>query len=322
MSEKSPEKTFDDIFRPPPGGDVTLRSSDGVEFLAHSVILGIASSVFASLLVVGTNKDAVELSETADTVSPMLQFMYPNIASPTMTSIKMLSRCLRAAQKYDLGGMIETLDKEISTDTTAQSLIQIDPLRIHQLALQFNLPKAQVAAAPLVLTDKADVCDPSKLSGLVKNYPSASLIRLAAIQGTRAKILADVLFHFYQYPIKPSVKPSMFYDLSCHSCQKWLGECKESSARTWFYYGSPPSWVLAWATLVYQTLLASPLEKSDHLFDAFILNKLEGADNVCQDCLRDFWTLHSQRTDFNKWAEVIKGVLKQRLESVHHLHAL
>lgn len=170
-SEKAPEKTFDDIFRPPPGGDVTLRSSDGVEFLVHSVILGVASSVFAGLLVVGTNKDVVDLSEAADTVSLMLRLIYPNKKTPTMTSFDMLFQCLCAARKYDLEGMLENIDEQLVINTTPQSLVHLDPLRAHQLALEFDLPNTKVAAAALAATGGTEICDYSRLAELVKSHP-------------------------------------------------------------------------------------------------------------------------------------------------------
>ena len=80
MTEPTGPKTSNEIFRPPPGGDIILRSIDGVEFLVHSVILGVASSVFEGLLQVGTNRDAVELSENAEILSLVLRFIYPTSA--------------------------------------------------------------------------------------------------------------------------------------------------------------------------------------------------------------------------------------------------
>ncbi|KAF8603541.1 hypothetical protein BDV93DRAFT_544708 [Ceratobasidium sp. AG-I] len=318
-----PDKSFDDIFRPPPGGDVTLRSSDSVEFLVHSVILGVASSVFASLLVVGTNKDAIELSEPADTISLMLRFAYPNKKLPTMTSFDMLRQCLCVAQKYDLSGMLENIDEQLATSASPQSLAHLDPSRAHQLALEFNLPSTKVVAASLAATGGTDFCDHSRLAELARSYPPASLIRLAAIQGTRARILADVLLGLYKHPISAAKEsPCLFYNLSCKACQHWLKECQGTSARGGLYSLSPPSWALAWVTLVYETLLSAPLEKSDHLFDAAILEKFEGSSHVCQDCLNDFWQRRKQRGVFNGWAVGIKDELKQRLESVHHLYDL
>lgn len=299
-----------------------LRSIDGVEFLVHSVVLKLASSVFEGLLIVGTNKDAVELSENADTVSLMLQFIYPNSRPPIIASFQMLSQCLHVAQKYDLESMLDTIDDQLSTNTTPHSLIIASPFRVHQLALQFNLPKAKVAAAPLVLASEVDLCNPLRLVHLLRPDNSGSLIRLAAIQGTRAKILADVLFHFYEPPILDPDRSTLFYEMSCEACQKWLRKCERSEAREGLHSQSPPSWLLAWSTLVYETLLAASLDKSEHLFNAFILDNFKDTSYVCQDCLGDFWKWDYQREDFNGWAEEVKKELKTRLDSVHHLYSL
>lgn len=114
----------------------------------------------------------------------------------------------------------------------------------------------------------------------------------------------------------------MFYKLSCDLCQKWLKQCQESPPREGLYTLSPPSWLLAWVILVYETLLSTPLEKSNHLFDALIMDKFEGRNYVCQDCLEDFMKWSKQRATFNQWAKRVKDVLAERLESVHHLYAL
>ncbi|KAF8603552.1 hypothetical protein BDV93DRAFT_523316 [Ceratobasidium sp. AG-I] len=98
MTEPARDANFEDISRPPLGGDLTLRSNDGVEFLVHSVILGVASSAFAGLLAVGTNKDVVNLSENAETLSHILKFIYPNKKMPIMTSFDMLSVFTRCAE--------------------------------------------------------------------------------------------------------------------------------------------------------------------------------------------------------------------------------
>ena len=136
------------IFSPPPGGDVRLRSSDGVEFQAHAVLLSMVSSVFRDMFTVGTGKDTIDLAEDAQALSLMLEFIYPIKKAPTVSDFDTLVACLSVAQKYDLEGMLETLDAQLSNDfMNSSSFVRTDPLRLHQLGLEFNLPETKACAA-------------------------------------------------------------------------------------------------------------------------------------------------------------------------------
>ncbi|ELU38344.1 3-hydroxyacyl-CoA-dehydrogenase [Rhizoctonia solani AG-1 IA] len=268
------------------------------------------------MFLVGTRREeAIDLTEDATTISIMLEFIYPNRQAPLVTSFETLDNCLRISQKYDLQSMIQTLDTQLSINTTPQSLVHSDPLRAYQLALTFDLPKTKVMAAPLITTAKADLCEPSRLSRVVQSHPSASLIRLIGIQGTRAKILADVLFGFYKRPMLPT-QEHFFYDLSCEPCRGWLDMCEGNEARAGLYTHHPPSWLLSWSNLVYQTLLAMPIEQCDDLFRVTVLERLEGTATTCQDCLADFWKYRDQRPKFDRWASNVKTTLKERLSNV------
>lgn len=267
MAESTHQEDIDYVFHSPPGGDITLRSNDGAEFLVHSVILGVASSVFEGLLCLGTKKDVIELSEDAKTLSFILKFIYPNRKIPTITNFDTLSLCLQAAQKYDLEGVIENIDDQLATKAAPRSLLHRDPLRTCELALQFNLPETRALAMPLVITGETDFSDPSQLGELVKSHSLITVTRLAAIQSTRGKMLADVLLCFYNSPIAPGPEHAdMFFQLSCVPCRGWLKQCDRAEARRGLRAETPPSWVLAWADHAYQTLLHAPLEKSDELF--------------------------------------------------------
>ncbi|KAG8685307.1 hypothetical protein FRC11_010797 [Ceratobasidium sp. 423] len=117
-------------FKPPSGGDLTLRSSDGVDFLVHSTILKFASSVFSDMITTGTTKDTVELTENARDVSYLLRFIYPN-RFPVAISLNELSNCVLVAQKYDVEGALEIIDELIAMDGSPHKPISSDPMRAY-----------------------------------------------------------------------------------------------------------------------------------------------------------------------------------------------
>ncbi|KAF8603548.1 hypothetical protein BDV93DRAFT_164930 [Ceratobasidium sp. AG-I] len=176
---------------------------------------------------------------------------------------------------------------------------------------------------PVVINGKIDFSDPLQLGELAKPHSSTSVIRPIAIQSTRSKMLADILFRFYSVPMAPGPeRPDIFFRLSCRPRQKWLEECDQVEARKGLRTKNPPSWLLAWADLAYETLLHAPLEGSDELFSWSVMEKLKGKSRVCQECLEDFWSRANQQKQFNEWAQGVRSVLKQRLDGLEHLYAL
>lgn len=262
MSDSASTATPVDIFRPPPKGDITLRSSDGEELQAHSTILCLASSIFGGLCVVGTNQDVIELSESTETISLLLQFIYPNKKTSMMTSFDMLYSCLLAAQKYDLEGMLEMLDEQLASKTGPRSLAHQDPLRAYKLSVQFNLPNTRRLVASLVSTSRTNFADPSRLAELIQPHPSTSVLHLTAIQSIRGKMFADIFLHFYTPPITLRYS-NIFFKLLYNVCQSSVAQLQSSNLAN----NSPPSWLLAWIKLAYVTLLQASLETSNHLFD-------------------------------------------------------
>ncbi|KAL5637136.1 hypothetical protein ACGC1H_000950 [Rhizoctonia solani] len=308
------------LFTPPSGGDITLRSSDGVDFLVHSTYLKLASSVFADMISTGTKKDTVLLTEDAVGVSYLLKFIYPN-RLPLTIGPDALSICLAIVQKYDVGGALEIIDELIALDTLPHcKLLSSDPVRAHQLAVQFNLVKTKVAAAPLITPDRVDFCDLDKVSEHAQKYSSRRLICLMNIQAMRAKVLSDVLFRFDKEPVLPDAyDPDLYHALSCD-------ECQGNARRQEVYRKLPPSWALAWVRFVYDTLLISsePLAKFGHLFQSTILQEFNRREDVCQECLSDFKkaSFSSQGPQFDRWAQAIKEVLETKFAKLELVYAL
>ncbi|CEL59321.1 hypothetical protein RSOLAG1IB_03254 [Rhizoctonia solani AG-1 IB] len=318
LSEPRKSNDTQSVLVPPGGGDTTLMSSDGVEFLVHSTHLKLASSVFADMLTVVTEQDTVELTEDAIALSYLLRFIYPN-RLPLTIGPDVLPICLAVVQKYDIGGALDLIDELIALDTSPHKLLSSDPIRIYQLARQFNLVKTKAVAAPLITADRVDFCDLDKVQEFAQKYSAPRLVSLMNIQAMRAKVLSDILFKFDSKPVRPTESmSSLYWGLSCVKCRTKNKEDQRPLVKIL------PSWVLAWVRLVYETLNISsePIAKTDYLFESSILEKFKGREDVCQLCLSDFAKYPGQGPKFNLWAKEIKKVLEAQLTKLELVYAL
>ncbi|CAE6404521.1 unnamed protein product [Rhizoctonia solani] len=304
------------LFVPPRGGDLTLRSSDGVEFLVHSTILKFASSVFDDMIATGTTKDTVELTENANDVSYLLRFIYPN-KFPVSISLDQLPNCLMVVQKYDIEGALEIIEEIISLDAPPHKPLSSDPIRIYQLAVQFNLTKTKAAVAPLVAVCQTNFCDLSKLSEFSQTYPPLKLVHMMNLQAMRSKVLSDVLFDFENAPMLPA-DDTFFYTLSCHKCwhtarYKDVTEgCKQL----------PTTWSLTWARLAYKTLLTSSIDRAQFLFQRSVISKFADDRHACIHCLIRIRESNDLLSRFESWVTGVKKSLEMQLETLEPLYSI
>jgi hypothetical protein len=266
------------------------------------------------MITTGTTKDTVELTENANGVSYLLRFVYPN-KFPVSISLDELPNCLLVVQKYDIEGALEIIEEIILLDGSPHKPLSSDPIRIYQLAVQFNLTKTKAAVAPLVATNETNFCDLSKLSELSRTYPSLKLIRIMNLQAMRSRVLSDVLFNFRSEPMLPKGE-DFFFDLSCSICWHYaryrdatIG-CRQL----------PTTWSLAWARLAYDTLLASTIDSADFLFQVTVLQKFADDREVCKSCLSGI--MSSYRSRFESWVGGVKESLKLQLDKLEPLYSI
>jgi hypothetical protein len=89
--------------------DICLRSVDGIRFLVHRENLRVHSDVFAtagsisSPLAASEEKEVVQLSETADVLDLLLQFMYHQ-PQPDLLSLPfpLVTDLVKAVEKYEV----------------------------------------------------------------------------------------------------------------------------------------------------------------------------------------------------------------------------
>jgi hypothetical protein len=225
MSSTEPSKTSPFSFQPPPGGDITLQSSDGVVFVAHSAFLGLASPVFGGMFSTATKGDTVELAEDAESIALMLRFIYPP-AFLNDLPLPLLAKSLHMARKYNIDGIITTLDYVISHSLNENSPLRLDPVHTFDLAVSYALRETQKTAAKSIqqLRDTEDV---TKFAKLLPNH--ASIIGLLGAQCVRIRVLFDLLVNLDKSWIAPIAESGYddidYYSLlMCESCVNKLDQ--------------------------------------------------------------------------------------------------
>ncbi|KAG9088153.1 hypothetical protein FRC07_012649, partial [Ceratobasidium sp. 392] len=171
MATSSKSSSVNEGFRT--GGDVTLRSLDGVEFNVHSVILSLASPVLSHMFYSAKKEATIDVAETSEMLAFMLRFIYPCLAPP-VSSFEMLGQGLHLADKYQLEGMRERLREKLSVKGSPVSVFA-DPLRALAFATVHDLAE-EAALAVSIASESRDFRKPENLIEIVRAMPSVSPI--------------------------------------------------------------------------------------------------------------------------------------------------
>jgi hypothetical protein len=240
VPDTTPSKPANDGFTS--GGDLTLRSSDSVDFSVHSVILSLVSPVFSDMFTVGTRTepDVVTVGETSEVLSLMLNFIYHR-GPLSVTTFPLLNLALCVAEKYQLETLTLQLRDKMSLKGSPVS-IDTNPLVALTVASAHSL-KQEASLAASAASKKYNFEKVDDLLILAKAIPSSFLvIQLVGIPSARNAILVEVLFRFHLAPMVSSY-------LLCQLCK---AKRKPSSEF------SPPEWKFRWAHWVYEELKTRP----------------------------------------------------------------
>ncbi|KAJ1310447.1 hypothetical protein OPQ81_007180 [Rhizoctonia solani] len=249
------------VFQPPTGGDVVLKSCEGTIFHAHSVLLSLASTVFAGMFDAASRADVIELAEDTQTISLMLAFIYP-VTPPPISTIDQLEKIMLFSQKYNIRKMIDYVEKDIRPES---ELIHSDPIRLFRASIKYDFPTIKSFAIQAFRPKHCDVLSASGLAKIAKYFPDASsVIGLIGAQVVRSSLMPKI-----KIGVTGSMRPrcDQAYGpgegdhhpyMVCRKC--WDRSYAPISAQY------TPGWLWNWLNIVQLKLTTEPMHKYEDLF--------------------------------------------------------
>ena len=192
---------------------IILRSSDNIQYRMHAVVLRTASGFFRNMLALPgpvspeaatQQSDSIALDETSEVLGKLFR-MISGLKCGDLNSFDVFQGILKAAHKYDMEGVVETLRRLITLVD-----LQDQPLKIYALAAQYGWEQEAIAASKRTL---ALPIHQEKYDAVLETIPSAYLLRLLKLHRKR-KIC------FEKNVIMPGAKRTKFFKLKECSCEE------------------------------------------------------------------------------------------------------
>lgn len=303
-------------YEPPSGGDVTLKSRDGVVFTAHSSFLTLASPVFAAMFE-AAQKKVFQACDDAESISLMLRFVYPPAFLGDL-SLPLLKKALIMAKKYKIEGMLSTIDYIISHSFDANSMAKLDPVKTFALAAEYKLKSGQKAAAKSIGLFR----DSGDFERFARSFPQhSSIVGVLGAQAMRTKALVKVLTSPRGLIARP---PTISWAEGGYLIDPDIAICDDCISKLWGeiepdteYF---PDWMYRWAAMALGELVDKPLDKCEHLFHVSVLREI-GDSYCCEDCVKAAREAQGGEC-FRSWAEAMKREVKDELEKFGSLYEL
>ncbi|KAF7798742.1 hypothetical protein EIP86_009967 [Pleurotus ostreatoroseus] len=187
--------------------DIVLRSSDGVDFHVHRMVLILASPTLQSLFTVPqptyTTPDSSEMTkdgkpivdmhgEDAQTLEAVLREWYPSMESIAYQDLSIVVKVLVMSSKFDMKGIAERMESVLQK----KSFLTKDPLRVYAIASRFGLRQAAEAAAKESLLHPAI---PAKCPEDYETMSAADHHKLLAYRARCTRVLDDILIGWKWY---------------------------------------------------------------------------------------------------------------------------
>jgi hypothetical protein len=243
------------------GGDLILRTIDGVDFRVHSLFLSVASPVFSNLLKSESRKEVVCFSENAELTSLMLQFIYPR-PTPTIASMKPPNDALRVANKYQLENMKSGLCEQMMMANSPVSAYN-DPLAALHVAFTHNFTTGVELASSVVSKtyEFGTIDDLKKLLNTSPSPATAALLSLVGIPLIKTRVLTEALFRFN---CSPMIITENLNSMMCSLCRAAF---TNSAGR------HQPEWQTRWASWIFDNIKSRPISDWKDFFNQSNIHK-------------------------------------------------
>ncbi|KAG9088589.1 hypothetical protein FRC06_001954 [Ceratobasidium sp. 370] len=275
----SPNAGFQD------GGDFTLRSCpEEIEFRVFRLFLMTASPVFRDILTSGSGPPVMDLAEDAETISILLQYIYPR-ENPTIKSYGLIEKVLEAARKYELGFITSDLRASMRSALPDFAYLRAEPLRMYALAVRHEFKGEALAAAKLTIGKYAFATREGAAELLALDIPRGDAILLMRMHMGREAALTGLLLnpdsnlrYFAGFPIK------------CVACKRTGGSLSELQK--------------LWMKETVDALRKEPLDGAGRLFEGSFFADLRSRC-TCIGCREDTFYAAQHKA----WAADARGKL-------------
>ncbi|KAJ7215014.1 hypothetical protein GGX14DRAFT_496598 [Mycena pura] len=258
------------------GGDVQLRSSDGVDFHVHRLVLSLASPFFKDMFSLpqpdpGLEVATIQMSETASVLYRALRFWYPGAEPPAIQTLDELREMLEVLiLKYDMQFIVPAAKKHL------REFLAEDSVAVFAIACRHEWRDVALEAAKssLRLPIRAFESRPAQLE-----YMTADTYHSLLHYHTKCAIVATAS--------TSALRWASYADIPGTGCTNWKNPtvCPRARAGHWTFahntLGPLTAWFSACLDILAATLLQSPaatLDSPDFLSQA--VEKI----GACESC--------------------------------------
>ena len=292
------------------GGDVVLKSSDGVLFRVYTVILSLASPFFRDMFSLpqastppdgAGNSPIIPFTESSEALDTLLRVVYPN-EDPDLKLVHEIEGVVEAAIKYDLPKCISVMRKKLILCASKE------PIRVFMIACKNKL--ADVASAAAHLSLRRPILYSFELGSVVlpfsalEDITAGSLFRLIEYQRLCSNVaneaMSDLTWTREDFTWRTKMNDAIVG--SCQKCSRATLELGEEQLHVvgWWY-----TFYQEIKTLVRQRPCTALILESESLMDKAVVEaaKCGACVKDCIHTLRTFRTIVTQHLD-KRLAEV------------------